>query len=88
MPQETILKANRKANGILLFPLASIIAEEMNGPINEDVFPIIENSEKNRNSLPLGQTSEIILSLVDPQGCIRLTICVPRTNDKSVICLI
>lgn len=88
MPQETILKANRNANGMLLFPLASMIAEEMNGPINEDVFPIIENREKNRNSFPLGQTSEIILSLASSQNYIRLTICIPRTDNETIICLV
>ena len=53
----------------------------MNGPINEDVFPIIENKEKNRNSLPLGQTSEIILLLVDSQRGIH-TSDYMRTRDK------
>jgi hypothetical protein len=56
-----MLRANRNAKGILLFPLASIIAEEMKGPTNEDVLPMIENNEKKRNSFPRGQTSEIIL---------------------------
>ena len=65
MPQETILNINKKMNGILLFPLASMMAEDMNGPTNDDVFPTMENNEKNKNSFPLGQTSEIILPL-DP----------------------
>jgi hypothetical protein len=46
---------------MLLFPLASMIAEEMNGPTKEDVLPMILKKLKNRNSFPRGQTSEIIL---------------------------
>jgi hypothetical protein len=61
IPQDKILNANRNANGMLLFPLASIIADDTKGPTNEDVFPMIENREKKRNSLPRGHTSEIIL---------------------------
>lgn len=56
-----MLNANRNANGILLLPLALIMTEDIKGPINEDVLPMIENNEKNRNSFPRGQTSEIIL---------------------------
>ena len=88
IPQETILKVKRKANGMLLFPLASIIAEEMNGPTNEDVFPIMENSEKNKNSFPLGHTSEIILSSASPPNCVRLTIRIPWTYNETIICLV
>ena len=69
-PHETTLRANRNAKGMLLFPLASMIAAEMNGPIKEDVLPMIENNEKNKNSLPRGQTSEIILSLAKNLGLI------------------
>lgn len=38
-----------------------MIAEDTNGPMKEDVLPIMENKAKNRNSLPLGTTSEIIV---------------------------
>ena len=38
-----------------------MIALETSGPMNEDVLPMIENKEKNRNSLPRGVTSEIII---------------------------
>lgn len=36
-------------NGILAFPERSMIAEETNGPINDEVLPMIENSAKNKN---------------------------------------
>ena len=73
-----MLKANKNIKGILLFPLASIIAEEMNGPMKADALPTIENSEKKRNSFPRGQTSEIILPSdgyreEDAFGCRRRT---------------
>jgi hypothetical protein len=61
MPHETMLNANRNAKGMLLFPLESMIALEINGPTKEDVFPIILKRLKKRNSFPRGQTSEIIL---------------------------
>ena len=54
-------RPKRKANGILSLPLRSMIAEDTNGPMKEDVLPIMENKAKNRNSLPLGTTSEIIV---------------------------
>lgn len=39
------------------------MALETKGPIKEDVLPMMENREKNRNSLPRGVTSEIIIWL-------------------------
>lgn len=37
---KTTHNANKKANGIELFPEAVMIAEDTNGPMNADVFPI------------------------------------------------
>ena len=57
----TILTANRNQNGRELLPSAdaSMIALDTRGPMNEDVLPTMLNSEKNRNSFPLGVTSDI-----------------------------
>ena len=38
-----------------------MIALETRGPMNDDVLPMIEKSEKNKNSLPRGVTSEIMI---------------------------
>lgn len=38
-----------------------MMALETSGPIKEEVLPIIEKSEKKRNSLPRGVTSEIMI---------------------------
>jgi len=62
IPHDTILSEKRNAKGILLFPLASMMADDMNGPTNDEVFPMIEKKEKKRNSFPRGHTSEIILT--------------------------
>ena len=78
-----MLKANKNVKGILLFPLASIIAEEMNGPTKEDALPTIENNEKKRNSFPRGQTSEIILPSDDSRRRMRLAIGVERANRQA-----
>jgi hypothetical protein len=54
-------RPSRKANGMLSLPLRSMMAEDTKGPMKEDVLPMMENNAKNRNSLPLGTTSEIIV---------------------------
>ena len=40
-----------------------MIALDTIGPMNEDVFPIMLNKLKNRNSFPRGVTSEIMIWL-------------------------
>jgi hypothetical protein len=56
-----IPKPKRKAKGMLSLPLRSMIADETKGPIKDDVFPMMENRAKNKNSLPFGTTSDIIV---------------------------
>lgn len=53
-----------------LFPegLASIMALDTIGPIKDEVLPMMLNSEKNKNSLPRGVTSEIMIWLYEYQG--------------------
>lgn len=46
----------------------SMMADETNGPMKDDVLPMIENSAKKRNSLPLGTTSEIMACDIAYQG--------------------
>lgn len=38
-----------------------MIALETRGPMKDDVLPMMEKREKNRNSLPRGVTSEIMI---------------------------
>ena len=38
-----------------------MIALETSGPMKDEVLPMMENKEKNRNSLPRGVTSEIMI---------------------------
>ncbi len=45
-----------------------MIALETKGPMKDDVLPTMEKSEKNKNSLPRGVTSEIIICEYEYQG--------------------
>lgn len=38
-----------------------MMAEDTKGPMNDEVFPMIENRAKKRNSFPFGQNSDIIV---------------------------
>lgn len=68
IPQAIMLVAAKNTNGMLLFPLASMMAEETKGPMKEEALPMIENNEKKRVSFPRGQTSDIIQPLSDFSG--------------------
>jgi len=45
------------------------MALETRGPMKDEVLPIMEKREKNRNSLPRGVTSDICRCLSEYQGC-------------------
>jgi hypothetical protein len=82
-----MLIASKNTKGILLFLLASMMAEDMKGPTNEEEVPTIENNEKKRISFPRGHTSEIIQLLDHSSERVRLTVGIERTNTQAVISL-
>ena len=45
-----------------------MIALDTRGPMNDDVLPMMEKSEKNKNSFPRGVTSDIMIWLYEYQG--------------------
>jgi len=49
IPTANTPRPSRNVNGMLVLPERSMMADDTNGPINEEVLPIIENSAKKRN---------------------------------------
>ena len=45
-----------------------MMADETRGPMKEEVLPMMEKSEKNKNSLPRGVTSLIMIWEYEYQG--------------------
>ncbi len=45
-----------------------MMADDTIGPMNDEVLPMMENSEKKRNSFPRGVTSEIMICEYEYQG--------------------
>jgi hypothetical protein len=46
---ENTPSASRNTNGMLVLPERSMMADETNGPIKEDVLPMMEKRAKKRN---------------------------------------
>ncbi len=71
MAEETVVKRGSRFLVSQVAMATYVISHLPNGPMKDDVLPMTEKTAKNKNSFPLGTTSEIIVCEYAYQGQTR-----------------